>query len=147
MAITGLPGVVGSLFTTPAIPTWYATLKKPALTPPNAVFGPVWTTLYVLMGVAAFLVWRRGWGEPAVRRAAAAFVIQVILNAAWSAIFFGAHAPGWAFAEIIALWVTILITIFLFRKVSVAAAWLMVPYILWVSFASFLNLQVWLLNR
>lgn len=140
-------GIVSAFFTTRAIPTWYATLVKPAFNPPNWVFGPAWTTLYALMGVAAWLVWRRGLSSPGVRTALVLFAIQLALNFAWSWLFFGIQQPGWAFAEIVALWVAIAATIAAFFGVSRAAGWLMTPYLAWVTFAAVLNLALWRLNR
>lgn len=139
-------GIVGSVFTAPSIPLWYAALVRPALNPPAWVFGPVWTTLFVLMGVAAFLVWRQGWYRRGVRSALGIFLLQLVLNTLWSFIFFGLHAPGAAFAEIIVLWLAIAATIGLFSRVSQPAAWLLVPYIAWVSFAAYLNYMLWTLN-
>jgi tryptophan-rich sensory protein len=136
-------GGIGAIFTTAAIPTWYATLSKPALNPPNWVFGPVWTTLFVLMGIAAFLIWKRGIDKEKVREALKIFLGQLSLNVLWSFIFFGLHNPGIAFLEIIFLWLAILATILSFHKISRAAAYLLIPYILWVSFASYLNFAIW----
>lgn len=136
-------GGLGSIFTSSAIPTWYATLSKPALNPPNWIFAPVWTTLFVLMGIAAFLIWKQGADKPKVREALKIFLGQLILNALWSFIFFGLHEPGWAFIEIILLWLAILATILSFYRLSKAAAYLLIPYILWVSFAAYLNLAIW----
>lgn len=139
-------GVLGALFTMPAITTWYAALTRPDFSPPNWVFGPVWTTLYLLMGVAAFLVWRSGLQEKAVRVGLGFFVAQLFLNSLWSIFFFGLQSPGLAFGEIILLWLMIVMTIRYFAKVSKTAAWLMAPYILWVSFAAYLNYAIWMLN-
>lgn len=141
-----LAGAVGAIFTEPAIAGWYAGLVKPALNPPAWIFGPVWTTLYVLMGVAAFLVWQKGWGRREVKIALSVFVGQLVLNALWSLIFFGFQSPGWALVEIAFLWLAILFNIILFARVSKVAAWLLVPYILWVSFASYLNYSIYVLN-
>jgi benzodiazapine receptor len=140
-------GLIGSVFTTPAIPTWYAALEKPFFTPPNWLFAPAWITLYVLMAVAAFLVWRKGLGEEGVRCALIVFLVQLVLNALWSVVFFGLHSPLWGMVVILALWIAILVTIIKFFRLSVAAGSLMLPYILWVSFASALNIAVWVLNR
>ncbi|MGC9599604.1 MAG: TspO/MBR family protein [Minisyncoccia bacterium] len=144
--ICELAGGAGALFTLSAIPGWYAGLIKPALNPPNWIFGPVWTTLYFLMGIAAFLVWRKGLSQKDVRTALIIFGIQLLLNVAWSVIFFGAHNPAGAFADIVLLWLAILATIITFYKISPAAAYLLLPYILWVSFAGYLNYAVWTLN-
>jgi len=144
--VSQLAGVIGSVFTISSIPTWYATLQKPSFSPPNWIFGPAWTTLYFLMGVAAFLVWRHGFEKKEVRRALTIFGGQLVLNALWSIIFFGLHNPFWAFIEIIVLWLAILWTIFAFYKISRATAYLLLPYILWVSFAAYLNYSIWILN-
>mgnify|MGYP002152814563 CR=1 FL=1 len=141
-----LAGAVGSIFTAPAITGWYEMLEKPALNPPSWVFGPAWTTLYLLMGIAAFLVWRRGFGRRDVKIALLAFAVQLVLNAIWSILFFGLRSPGWALAEIIVLWAAIITTTILFRRVSRPAAYLMLPYILWVAFAAYLNWAIWTLN-
>lgn len=140
-------GFIGSLATMKSIPTWYAGLTKPSFSPPNALFGPVWTALYIMMAAAAFLVWRRGFETEPVKIALIVFGAQLILNILWSILFFGLKMPGLAFCEIILLWILILATILLFRKVTNVAAWLMVPYILWVSFAAALNYSLWRLNR
>jgi tryptophan-rich sensory protein len=139
-------GVMGSIFTGTSIDLWYPTLSMPALNPPAWVFGPVWTTLYALMGIAAFLVWRNGWKQKKVRKALLVFGIQLILNTLWSVIFFGLHNVALAFVEILMLWLSILLTIVYFYKVSRAAAYLLVPYILWVSFAVYLNMAIWMFN-
>ncbi len=141
-----LAGVIGSFFTISAIPTWYAGLVKPALNPPSWVFGPAWTTLYALMGIAAFLIWKNGWERKDVRMALGVFGIQLFLNAIWSIIFFGLQSPGWALVNIVLLWLAIVWTITVFYKISRPAAYLLVPYLLWVSFASYLNYSIWMLN-
>lgn len=121
---------------------WYAALNKPEWNPPSWIFGPVWTLLYLLMAVAAWLVWKRdGWRWPL-----RLYFVQLALNAAWTPIFFGAHELGWAFAEIIALWVAILLTTLSFQCVSKTAGWMLVPYLAWVTFAAFLNFTLWRLN-
>ena len=139
-------GAIGSIFTTPAISTWYATLEKPSFNPPNWLFAPAWITLYLLMGVAAFLIWRQGLGQKGVRAALIIFLVQLVLNALWSVVFFGLHSPLWGVVVIIALWIAILITIIKFFKLSTAAGSLMLPYILWVSFAAVLNIALFMLN-
>lgn len=144
--VSELAGVVGSIFTTKEIPTWYQGLVKPALNPPSWVFGPVWITLYALMGVAAFLVWQKGWSRKEVRGALAVFGLQLGLNTLWSIVFFGAHAPGAALFIIGLLWLAIVGTMVRFFRLSKPAAYLLVPYLLWVSFASYLNLMIWKLN-
>jgi benzodiazapine receptor len=144
--ICQLAGVIGSLFTTPAIPTWYATLKRPSFTPPNWVFSPVWITLFVLMGIAAFLVWNKGLNDQKVKMALSIFAVQLILNVLWSVMFFGLRSPLAGLSDIAALWVAILLTILCFFKVSNTAGILLIPYILWVSFAAVLNFSIWRLN-
>lgn len=146
LAICQAAGIIGSLFTRPAIGEWYAGLTKPALNPPSWVFAPVWTILFVLMGLAAFLVWKRGLEQKEVKIALGIFIVQLVLNTLWSVIFFGFKDPGLAFIEIIILWLAILATIIFFGKISKAAAWLLAPYLLWVSFAAGLNYYLWILN-
>lgn len=124
---------------------WYATLSKPGWNPPNAVFGPVWTALYTMMAVAAWLVWRRG-GFRAQRRALGWFLAQLALNALWTPVFFGLHQLGWAFAVIILLWLAIAGTALAFWRVKALAAALLLPYLAWVSFAAFLNFTLWRMN-
>jgi tryptophan-rich sensory protein len=124
---------------------WYLALNKPAWHPPAWIFGPVWSTLYVMMAVSAWLVWRRG-GFAQQRAPLTLFLVQLALNAAWSPLFFGLQRPDVAFAEIIVLWLAIACTIAAFRRVHRVAAWLLVPYIAWVSFAAFLNGTLWRLN-
>lgn len=138
-------GFLGSFFTSPSIPTWYQFLAKPSFSPPNWLFAPVWTALYILMGISLYLVW----GSKSKKRQIAIniFLIQLGLNALWSIIFFGMKNPGLALLEIVILWSTIFLTIKLFFPISRIAAYLLVPYILWVSFASILNLSIWLINK
>jgi translocator protein len=147
IALSLVPGIVGSIFTAPAIPAWYAGLVKPAFNPPNWVFGPVWTLLYVLMGVALFLVIKGGFTDRRVKAAAGVFIVQLILNGLWSYVFFGLHAPGWALAEITALWASIVLCLILFYRISAAAGGLLIPYLGWVTFAAVLNGSIWVLNR
>ncbi len=140
-----LAGVIGSVFTFQNIPTWYASLNKPWFNPPNWVFGPAWFTLYTLMGISLYLVWGKGLNEK-TRPPLTVFGMQLFLNALWSILFFGMQMPLTAFIEIIALWIAIALTICKFYPISRKAAWLLVPYICWVSFAAALNLFVWVLN-
>jgi len=140
-------GGIGSFFTFKAIPTWYAGLKKPRFTPPNRAFGPVWTTLYILMGVSVFLVWQKGLATDGVLLAFVLFWIQLAMNAIWSIIFFGMKSKGGGVITIVVLWLLILTTIVSFFRVSVWAGVLLIPYIVWVSIASYLNVGVWILNR
>ncbi len=144
-------GLLGTIFTVDAVATWYPTLVKPALNPPAWVFGPVWTTLYILMGVASFIIWRiyetsSGAKKRFAGMALILFVLQLGLNAWWSVIFFGNQQLGWALLEVICLWLAIVATMYYFAKLSRTAAWLLVPYLLWVSFASYLNYSLWMLN-
>jgi tryptophan-rich sensory protein len=144
--ICQLAGVFGSIFTAPSLPLWYNSINKPSFNPPNWVFAPVWTTLYLLMGISLFLVWRKGLDKKDIKIAFTVFILQLVLNALWSLLFFGLKSPLTAFIEIILLWITILISIFLFFRISKTAAYLLIPYILWVSFASVLNFYFWRLN-
>lgn len=146
IAVSVSAGGIGSVFTTPSITGWYAELIKPEIAPPNWVFGPVWTTLFILMGIAAFLVWKKGFDRAGVKTALGIFLGQLVFNTLWSVIFFGLHSPGGAFVEIVFLWLSILATILAFVKISRPAAWLLLPYILWVSFAAYLNFAIWTLN-
>jgi translocator protein len=138
-------GIAGWL-TVPEIAGWYAGLNKPSFNPPNYLFGPVWTSLYALMGIAFFLVWKADADEGLKKTAMMLFAVQLVLNFFWSLIFFNAHQVGWALVEIVAMWLFILLTIFSFGKISSLAAWLLVPYICWVSFATILNAALWKLN-
>jgi tryptophan-rich sensory protein len=142
-----LAGVIGSVFTTRSIDTWYRTLIRPSYAPPNGVFAPVWISLYVLMGIAAFIVWRRGLQYPGVREGLLAFLMQLVLNACWSIAFFGLRSPLAGLVVIIVLWIEILITIIYFFRVSRNSGLLMLPYIAWVSFAAVLNYGFFALNR
>jgi len=161
-------GGIGSIFTTPEINNWYAGLNKPSFTPPGAVIGAVWTVLYVLMGISFYLVWKNNWevktlppqnrktwnrfsdkllwGDWRKVNIIVIFAIQLFLNILWSFIFFTRHLPGLAFFELLMLWVAVSYTLFNFARVSKLAAYLLIPYILWVSFAGFLNFALWQLN-
>ena len=154
ITVSEMAGVIGAFFTAPAVQSdWYSELIKPALNPPAWVFGPIWTTLFALMGISLFLVWKQ---HPYIlenvrmlrvwKWAVALFFIQLVLNTLWSIIFFGLHSPGGALVEIVFLWLAILATMVAFAKISKPAAWLLVPYILWVSFAAYLNYAIWALN-
>jgi tryptophan-rich sensory protein len=163
-----LAGVIGSVFTTPAIQGWYVGVNKPSFNPPNWIFGPVWSLLFVLMGVSLYIVWinnfevknkigneEKSWnsltdkflsGEWQKLNIILIFAVQLILNILWSVIFFGLQNPGVAFFELIALWVAIIYTIVNFYRVSKLAGYLLIPYVLWVSFAGVLNFMIWILN-
>ena len=138
-------GGLGAIATTPEIDGWYKTITKPTWNPPDYVFGPVWTTLFITMAIAGWLVWKPA-GVKAVMVPLSLFGIQLVLNVAWSWVFFGLHQPGWAVIEIIVLWAVILATTVTFFLSSKVAGWLMVPYLAWVSFASVLNVAIWRLN-
>lgn len=139
-------GIVGSIFTVPSIPTWYRKLNKPSFAPPNRIFGPVWITLYTLMGVSLFLMLREGLGNPQVQLGVGIFGVQLVLNVIWSFVFFGRKSIFGGLVTIIVLWIAILLTIISFLNVSVLAGLLLVPYILWSSFAALLNYQILRLN-
>lgn len=147
IAIPLVVGFTAGFFTTTGPGSWYQTIQKPSWNPPSWVFAPVWTTLYVLMGVALFLIWKNEENAFVKRYAITLFAVQLVLNFFWSFIFFRLEEPGWAFAEIILLWVFILATIFSFARVNTLAAWLLVPYISWVSFASILTYTIWTMNK
>jgi tryptophan-rich sensory protein len=141
-----LAGIIGSAFTFPEITTWYAGLTKPWFNPPNWVFGPVWTLLYALMGIALYIVWTKKAEKKGNDMAYTAFGAQLALNTIWSIVFFGMHQLFGALIVIGLMWITILATIVLFRRIDSNAALLLAPYLLWVSFASALNFAVWQLN-
>lgn len=137
---------IGALMTSPALREWYPRLNKPAWTPPNGVFGPIWTLLYTSMGLAAWTVWL----QRALRNAAPAismFAVQLVLNVAWSGIFFGLRSPGAGLLAILALWCAIAATIVSFHRVVALAGWMLTPYLAWVSFALALNFEIWRLNK
>jgi translocator protein len=149
-----IAGVIGSIFTSESVSTWYQTIEKPSFSPPDWLFGPVWTTIYVIIVISFFLVWRATTSTTTFTKdrrsrkisAFIAFGSQLILNVSWSFLFFGLRSPQFAFVEIIILLISIVVTIVIFSKISKLAAILMLPYAGWVTFASFLNLQIWLLN-
>ena len=141
-----LVGGVAGFFTASGVEGWYATANKPWFNPPNWIFAPVWTVLYILMGFALFLIWKSQVANQFKQTALILFTVQLTLNFFWSLIFFKMQQPGWAFIEITAMWLAIIFTIFWFGKISSTAAWLLVPYICWVSFAAVLNYAIWKLN-
>ena len=144
LAIPFAAGAIGSIFTSDAIPTWYASIEKPAFNPPNWVFGPVWTLLYALQGIAFYIILT---SKHALRQQAITlFVAQIIANTLWSIIFFGLQMPALAFVDIVVLWILIAFAIQTFSRISKTAAWLLAPYIAWVSFAAVLNISIALLN-
>lgn len=147
MVLAELAGVIGSIFTVPNIPTWYANLSKPEWSPPNWLFGPVWISLYALMGIAAWLVWRRRAEASTLARTTLwLYGLQLVANVTWSWLFFGWRRPDWGLAVILVLTVLIAVTMYYFQRVDKRAAWLLAPYLLWVCFASFLNFAIWQLN-
>jgi len=137
---------VASYFTVPQIPGWYAGLEKPSFNPPNGLFGPVWTVLYIMIAVSAYLIWQRKDTSVDYVNAKYIYFLQLFLNFSWSIIFFGLHQILAALVIIGLLWIVIILNIFFFGKISKIAAWLLVPYLLWVSFASLLNLEIFRLN-
>ncbi len=141
-----LAGVIGSFFTTPAIPNWYQTLSKPFFTPPKWLFAPVWIILYLLMGISLFLVWEKKARDPRIKSALIIFFIQLALNSFWSVSFFGFRSPLMGFINIVFLWLAILWTLQKFLKISRISGILMVPYFAWVSFAAVLNFSILILN-
>jgi benzodiazapine receptor len=147
LAVVLVAGAVGSLATAKTIPTWYKGLAKPSFNPPEWLFGPAWTLLYLLMAVAAWLVWKQGIGAPGVKLALVAFLVQLALNSLWSIFFFGLRSPPAGLVDIVVLWLAIIATIVLFFRVSVPAGILLLPYIAWVSFAAVLNAAILRLNR
>jgi len=147
LAITLVIGFVASLFTRPEIAGWYSTLHKPSFNPPSWLFAPVWTAIYILIAIAAYLVWKQRNAATAYHATAGIYFIQLLLNFSWSIVFFGMHEILGALVVIILLWLSITINIIWFGKFSKIAAWLLVPYLLWVSFASLLNLNIYLFNR
>ncbi len=141
-----LAGVIGALTTETGSSSWYQELAKPPFQPPGWVFGPVWLTLYTLMGIAAWRIYRKGTETPGVRRALTLFAIQLVLNAVWSPVFFGAHQIVAAAVILVSLWLVLVATILAFLRLDRPAGWMLVPYLLWVSFASVLNIAIAVLN-
>ncbi|MGX1928519.1 TspO/MBR family protein [Flagellimonas sp. 2504JD4-2] len=146
IAICLLIGFLSSFATQSSVNDWYTTLNKPSFNPPNSVFAPVWTVLYVLMGVSAGIVWSKGFHHVWVKTALYHFGFQLLLNALWSIVFFGLKSPFWALLVILALLTLIILTMKWFKVVSKVAAFLLIPYLLWVCFATVLNYNIWMLN-
>jgi len=138
-------GWTGSMFTRKSVQTWYPQLQRPSWNPPNWIFGPVWGFLYLMMAVSSWLVWRQA-GWHGARLALHMFRIQLLLDVAWSAVFFGMRAIGAAYGEILLLWTIAIATAVAFYSVSLLAAWLLIPYIAWIGFASYLNFRIWQMN-
>lgn len=146
LVITLAIGFVASLFTRPQIAGWYSTLNKPTFNPPAWLFAPVWTALYIMIAIGAYLVWQRRDNSKTYKITVAIYLVQLAFNFSWSMVFFGFHGILPALFVILLLWVSIILNIRWFKKYSKTAAWLLVPYLLWVSFASVLNLSIYLLN-
>ena len=146
LALPQLAGFLGSLFTTQAIPNWYATLERPSFNPPNWIFGPVWISLYFLMGISVYLVWQQIETNKKAQQAFWLFWIHLFFNAIWSIIFFGFQSPGLAFIDLVFLWFLIVILLIKFLKINKLAGYLLIPYLLWVSFAGVLNFSIFWLN-
>ncbi len=149
MFLPQLAGILGSIFTVSAIPTWYAELIKPSFSPPNWLFGPTWIFLYFLMGISIYLIWSAFDNQELKSKAKKAFNlfwIHLFFNAIWSIIFFGLQNPGLAFLNIIIIWLLILALMFKFWRINQLASYLLIPYFVWVSFASILNYAIWQLN-
>ncbi len=146
IVICNLAGLLGSLVTVTGSGSWYAGIAKPFFSPPGFVFAPVWTTLYILMGISLYLIWMEGTGRKEVRIALFVFAVQLVLNGLWTFLFFGLQSPLLGLIEIIVLWIFIVLTIVLFYRIRKTSAYLLVPYLLWVSFASFLTYTIWILN-
>jgi translocator protein len=146
IVICQLAGFIGSFFTVSSVSTWYLTLNKPFFNPPGWLFGPVWIILYFLMGISLYIVWNKGIKSSKSKIALSVFGLQLILNSLWSILFFGLKSPLLAFVEIIILWIAILSTLIYFHRISKIASYLLIPYILWVSFAAILNFSIYYLN-
>lgn len=146
LALPQIAGAIGAVLMGNAVSGWYAGLEKPLLNPPSWVFGPAWIILYLLMGVSSYLVWLKVAQNSSARKAMIVYWAHLAVNAAWTPIFFGLKSPGWAFLDIVILWLMIVSLIILFYKVSKPAAYMLAPYILWVSFAAYLNYAIWILN-
>lgn len=144
--ICQLAGAIGAVVTYPSIKGWYNSIQKPSFNPPNWIFGPAWTILYILMGLSLFFVWKTSSKKNNIKPEIFIFTIQLILNIAWSFLFFGLHNPFIAFLGIITLWIFIVLTIYKFQEINKLSALLLIPYLLWVTFAAFLNFSIWRLN-
>ncbi|MDI6851650.1 MAG: tryptophan-rich sensory protein [bacterium] len=146
VAIPLLVGFIGSLFTSSSVNTWYKEINRPSFTPPSWLFAPAWTLLFILMGLAFYYVWLNNFGHNRTL-VIGIFALQLVLNLLWSLLFFGLRSPLTALIEIVVLWFVILLNIILFFRVSRVAGYLLVPYLLWVTFATVINLAIYLLNR
>jgi len=146
ISICQLAGVMGSIFTAPSIPVWYETLQKPYFSPPNWIFAPVWILLFTLMGISLYLILIENLNDKAVKIGMAIFSFQLILNIIWSFLFFSLQNISYALFEIMILWLAILLTIYQFWKINKKSSYLLIPYLLWVTFAAILNFTIWRLN-
>jgi benzodiazapine receptor len=146
LALPLVLGAIAGLFTAEAVPEWYETLNRPPFNPPNWLFGPVWTTLYILLGISLFLIWKQSASKER-NLAIFVFLLQQVLNFGWSFIFFYFNMIGFALIEIILLWISIIIMLVLFYKIKPMAAYINIPYLIWVTFATILNASYYLLNR
>ncbi len=146
LVLVQLVGITSSFSTRSSVSTWYVELVKPSFNPPGWVFGPVWTILYLMIGISLFLVWNKKKSLKTRKKAYWIFAIQLVLNWLWSIVFFGMQSPGLALLVIFSLWIFIILNLVFFYKISKTAGWLLVPYWFWVSFASVLNLAIWWLN-
>lgn len=146
IVICFLPGLIGSIITYESVNTWYTTINKPDFNPPDYVFAPVWTALYFLMGISLFLIWKEGLSNKIVKSAFIVFLVQLVFNALWTVIFFGLHSIAGGLIVILILWILILVCIIRFKKISVTASYLLIPYFIWVTFATILNFFILLLN-
>ena len=142
---TELAGLVGSVFTAPSVSLWYASLQKPYFAPPNWLFSPVWTVLFVLLGLSLFLIWRHGWRHREVKQAIILYIVQLSLTITWSIIFFGLESPGWAALLVVFLWFSVFGSIASGLRVSKAAAYLLIPHVLWLAYAVYFNIALLLL--
>lgn len=147
IAICQLAGFVGAIFTINSIQNWYRFLNQPSFRPPNWLFGPVWTTLYTLMGISLYWIWIKGVKKKEIRDALKLFTIQLVLNASWSIVFFGLHNILLSLVNIIALWILIVMVMIKFYGIDRKASLILLPYLVWVSFATILNYNIFLLNR
>ena len=144
--IVYIAGAIGTLFTLKEITTWYVYLAKPEWAPPNWIVGPIWSTLYIFIGSALFLIWRKGLGRKDVQVALVVFAVQLIINVVWSLVFFGSHSIFGGLIMVILLWIAIVINIFVFYRISKSAGLLLIPYLVWVTIAAYLQYNLFVLN-
>ena len=146
IAVCQAAGIIASIFTRESVGTWYKFINKPSFNPPDWLFGPVWIILYVLMGISLYLVWKKGIGFREVQYSLGIFLIQLVTNSLWSFVFFGSRSIGGGLIVITILWILILFTILSFYKISTISAFILIPYLLWVTYAAILNISIWQLN-